>query len=260
MSKYDDYLAILDSEYVTLQDEKKKFKESSKDWILKLYEALKEEKELTKDDRRERLKQDCLKYWSSDTFNKFLPDELKDPQKVEAGKKGREKQLEEQQKQKTVITTDGQPFTQNEDDSARKNRADNDSDSENKEFSDSSEKREDINDGDNRLTQITYDQIQLLKQEIQTLKMTNSHLETANKSIDDFYKKRIEQLESRLSDHAFEMINKTKNDVRNGIYHLDISSQTTIILNWQYFLTTDRMIITVDQDASRRLLTKNGRM
>jgi|SRR5215216_110393 len=71
--------------------------EHAKEWIPKLCEALKRENpEMSKEDIRETVTNDCRDFWSRATISKFMPDEYKDPQKREAGKKGRESQrLEE---------------------------------------------------------------------------------------------------------------------------------------------------------------------
>ena len=70
--------------------------ESAKTWIPKLCNALKEEdKNLSNEDIRDRVEKDCVEIWSKGTIRIHIPDEFKDPQKQEAGRKGREKQLEQ---------------------------------------------------------------------------------------------------------------------------------------------------------------------
>ena len=71
--------------------------EHAMEWIPKLCEALKRENpEMSKEDIRETVANDCADFWSRATIRKWMPDEYKDPQKSEYGKKGREKQrLEE---------------------------------------------------------------------------------------------------------------------------------------------------------------------
>jgi hypothetical protein len=65
-------------------------------WIPKLCQALREEdKNLSNEDIRDRVEKDCAYIWSKSTIRTYIPDEFKDPQKQEAGRKGREKQLEE---------------------------------------------------------------------------------------------------------------------------------------------------------------------
>jgi hypothetical protein len=64
-------------------------------WIPKLCQALREEdKNLSNEDIRDRVEKDCAYIWSKSTIRTYIPDEFKDPQKQEAGRKGREKQLE----------------------------------------------------------------------------------------------------------------------------------------------------------------------
>src|SRR5919109_975003 len=51
---------------------------------------------MSKEDIRETVTNDCRDFWSRATITKFMPDEYKDPQKQEAGRKRQEKQrLEE---------------------------------------------------------------------------------------------------------------------------------------------------------------------
>ena len=51
---------------------------------------------MSKEDIRETVANDCADFWSRATIRKWMPDEYKDPQKREAGKKSRESQrLEE---------------------------------------------------------------------------------------------------------------------------------------------------------------------
>jgi hypothetical protein len=65
-------------------------------WIPKLCQALREEdKNLSNEDIRDRVEKDCAYIWSKSTIRTYIPDEFKDLQKQEAGRKGREKQLEE---------------------------------------------------------------------------------------------------------------------------------------------------------------------
>ncbi len=68
--------------------------ETARTWIPKLCKALKEaEKNLTNEGIRDRVEEDCAWIWSRNTIRNCIPDEYKDKQKQEAGKKGRQKQL-----------------------------------------------------------------------------------------------------------------------------------------------------------------------
>ena len=65
-------------------------------WIPRLCQALKEENsEMSNEDIRDRVEKDCAYIWSKSTIRTYIPDEFKDLQKQEAGRKGRETQLEE---------------------------------------------------------------------------------------------------------------------------------------------------------------------
>lgn len=69
---------------------------SAKYWIPKLCEGLKKENsEMSNDDIRERVTQDCLPIWQKSTIRDALPAEYKQKEKAQAGKKGRQKQLEQ---------------------------------------------------------------------------------------------------------------------------------------------------------------------
>jgi hypothetical protein len=82
--------------------------------------------------------------------------------------------------------------------------------------------------------------IQLQLQERDTLKQHNKEL-----------LKKIEQLETKLSDHAFDVIKNTSNDIREGTYELPIKEKF-IPLKWQYFITTNRIDITIDEPKAKR--------
>jgi hypothetical protein len=70
--------------------------EAARTWIPKLCYALKDEdKNLSKEDIKDRVEKDCVEIWSKSTIRTYIPDEFKDVQKQEAGRKGREKQLEQ---------------------------------------------------------------------------------------------------------------------------------------------------------------------
>jgi hypothetical protein len=89
-SEYTDYNGLVELARQTAT-------EHAKTWVPRLCEALQRENpEMSKEDVRETVTNDCKDFWSRATISKFMPDEYKDPQKSEAGRKGREKQrLEE---------------------------------------------------------------------------------------------------------------------------------------------------------------------
>lgn len=69
---------------------------SAKYWVPKLCEALRRENsEMSNDDIRERVTQDCLPIWQKSTIRDALTDEYKQKEKAQAGKIGRQKQLEQ---------------------------------------------------------------------------------------------------------------------------------------------------------------------
>ena len=68
---------------------------SVKYWVPKLCEALRRENsEMSNDDIRERVTQDCLPIWQKSTIRDALTDEYKQKEKAQAGKIGRLKELE----------------------------------------------------------------------------------------------------------------------------------------------------------------------
>ena len=69
---------------------------SVKYWVPKLCEALRRENsEMSNDDIRERVTHDCLPIWQKSTIRDALTDEYKQKEKAQAGKIGRQKQLEQ---------------------------------------------------------------------------------------------------------------------------------------------------------------------
>jgi hypothetical protein len=78
---------------------------TAKYWIPKLCEALRRESsEMSNDDIRERVTHDCLPIWQKGTIRNALPNEYKHTEKAQAGKKGRQKQLD--QASGTVVITE----------------------------------------------------------------------------------------------------------------------------------------------------------
>jgi hypothetical protein len=127
MSHYDDVLSNL----------KEKGHKLANQYIVELYTILKDEERLPPEDCRAKIEHDCLDLWSKATIRKCLPPEARDPKKQIAGRIGGENK---QKKKKTkramlVIAGDGNvqstdleessPVSQNEEDSARTNLAEN---------------------------------------------------------------------------------------------------------------------------------------
>ena len=69
---------------------------SAKRWIPKLCQALREENSvMSEEDIRTRVTRDCLSIWQITTINNALPEEFKNKERSQTGKKGRQKQLEQ---------------------------------------------------------------------------------------------------------------------------------------------------------------------
>ena len=141
--------------------------EHAMEWIPKLCEALRRENpEMSKEDIRETVANDCADFWSRATIRKWMPDEYKDPQKREAGKKGREKQLEQ------LIPAGG----------ARSNRAEDGSVSQTEQESESFDRpRQDVGVGKE-----TYEKLQ---------RQFRNRLEFETKSRDDIIKQQSQEIQ-----------------------------------------------------------------
>jgi hypothetical protein len=82
--------------YLTYDQLLERARGTAKHWIPKLCEALRRENsEMSNDDIRERVTHDCLPIWQKSTIRDALPNDYKHAQKAQAGKKGRQKQLEQ---------------------------------------------------------------------------------------------------------------------------------------------------------------------
>jgi hypothetical protein len=128
MSHYDEVLSEL----------KEKGERVANQYILELYNILREEEKLPPEDCRAKIEHDCLYLWSKATIRKYLPLEARDPKKQVAGKVGGENKSKKKNKETLVIagsernvqSTDleeSRPINQNEEDSARSILAENDS-------------------------------------------------------------------------------------------------------------------------------------
>jgi hypothetical protein len=94
------------TEYSTYDQLLEQARGTAKCWIPKLCEALRRENsEMSNDDIRERVTQDCLPIWQKSTIRDAFPAEYKQKEKAQAGKKGRLKQLE--QAGGTLTVTEG---------------------------------------------------------------------------------------------------------------------------------------------------------
>jgi hypothetical protein len=129
MSHYDEVLSNL----------KEKGHKLANQYIVELYTILKDEERLPPEDCRAKIEHDCIDLWSKATIRKCLPPEARDPKKQIAGKIGGENKQKKKKKKTNramlVIAGDGNvqstdleeslPVSQNEEDSARTNLAEN---------------------------------------------------------------------------------------------------------------------------------------
>lgn len=91
MTTYDEYL----------QQVKEQHNLNAKTVLKRLYELLKiEDPLMSKDDMYDRIVKDCLEIWQRQTIRNNMPDELKDPERVETGTKARDRR-------KPIIVTAG---------------------------------------------------------------------------------------------------------------------------------------------------------
>jgi hypothetical protein len=94
-----------ETEYLEYDQLLERARGTAKYWIPKLCEALRRENsEMSNDDIRERVTHDCLPIWQKSTIRDALPDEYKHAEKAQAGKKGRQRQLD--QASGTVMITE----------------------------------------------------------------------------------------------------------------------------------------------------------
>jgi hypothetical protein len=57
-------------------------------YIVELYNILRDEEKMPPEDCRDKIEHDCVDLWSKATIRKYLPPESKDPKKRQAGKMG----------------------------------------------------------------------------------------------------------------------------------------------------------------------------
>ena len=81
LSHYDDILNEL----------REKGERLANQYIVELYNILRDEEKMPPEDCRDKIEQDCVDLWSKATIRKYLPSESKDPKKREAGKMGGDK-------------------------------------------------------------------------------------------------------------------------------------------------------------------------
>lgn len=71
-----------------LEEARSQATSSAKEYIPRLYDILVNEEHKTAEDARNIIEHDLLDYWSKATVTKHLPQEVKDEEKVKAGKQG----------------------------------------------------------------------------------------------------------------------------------------------------------------------------
>ena len=101
-------------------------------YIVELYNILRDEEKMSPEDCRDKIEHDCVDLWSRATIRKYLPPEAKDPKKRQAGKIGGE----ERKKKKAMLLLAAQNATEGE--GARTVLAENDSFEQNKQESQTS--------------------------------------------------------------------------------------------------------------------------
>jgi hypothetical protein len=84
-----------------LKEARSKASSTAKEYVPKLYHILVDEEHKTAEDARDIVQRDLLEYWAKETVRKFIPQEVKDEQKVIAGKAGKKAQME------TLLLTGG---------------------------------------------------------------------------------------------------------------------------------------------------------
>jgi hypothetical protein len=120
ISHYDDVLNEL----------RQKGEKLANQYIVELYNILRDEEKMSPEDCRDKIEHDCVDQWSRATIRKYLPPESKDPKKRQAGKMGGE----EKNKKKAMLLLVAQQTT-GEGEGARTVLAENDSDNQNKQES-----------------------------------------------------------------------------------------------------------------------------
>jgi hypothetical protein len=109
MSHYDD----------VLQELRQKGQILANQYIVELYNILRDEEKLPPQDCRSKIEHDCIDLWSKTTIRKYLPPEAKDTKKQKAGKLGGEKKKEVQ----LLAAQNGARINLAEDDSNSQNEA-----------------------------------------------------------------------------------------------------------------------------------------
>jgi hypothetical protein len=110
-----------------LNEQRQKGEKLANQYIVELYNILRDEDKMPPEDCRDKIEHDCVDLWSKATIRKYLPPEVKDPKKQQAGKMGGEN------KKKAMLLLAQQNTAEGE--GARTILAENDSDNQNKQES-----------------------------------------------------------------------------------------------------------------------------
>jgi hypothetical protein len=102
-----------------LQELRQKGQILANQYIVELYNILRDEEKLPPQDCRSKIEHDCIDLWSKATIRKYLSPEAKDSKKQKAGKLGVEKKKEVQ----LLAAQDGARINPAEDDSNSQNEA-----------------------------------------------------------------------------------------------------------------------------------------
>jgi hypothetical protein len=108
-----------------LNELRQKGEKLANQYIVELYNILRDEEKMPPEDCRDKIEHDCVDLWSKATIRKYLPPESKDPKKRQAGKIGGE-----EKKKKAMLL-----LAETTEQGARINLAEDDSDEQNKQES-----------------------------------------------------------------------------------------------------------------------------
>jgi hypothetical protein len=112
-----------------LNELRQKGEKLANQYIVELYNILRDEEKMLPEDCRDKIERDCVDLWSKATIRKYLPPEAKDPKKRQAGKMGGD-----EKKKKAMLILVAEQNT-GEGEGARTILAENDSDNQNKQES-----------------------------------------------------------------------------------------------------------------------------
>jgi hypothetical protein len=167
-SHYDDVLNEL----------RQKGQKLANQYIVELYNILREEEKMQPEDCRDKIEHDCVDLWSRATIRKYLPPEAKDPKKRQVGKIGGEEK--EKNKKKAMLLLVAAQQSAGEGEGARTVLAENDSYEQNKQESQTFHNQLNQQLEDRQPTQELYDISKMLDdkdREIESLKQERVELQ-----------------------------------------------------------------------------------